>query len=288
MSLSTGLLLGLLAMFGWGAHKIFAKKLMDRLGPYSTAVYGNSIFVAFLVIFLVITTKFTVPSLKTYLFVVFLAASAALGLLCLYKAMHVGKVSIVVPVSHIYPVVLLFIAFLFFGERLTALQLIAVLLAILGTIIVSFKFSNLKRLKIENASKGVSYALVTVITWGVAFSLIKSVINDIGPFMTAIYFEATVLAILYLPAIFGFAKLTKPKKKDIQLFLIAGIFVLIATLSYYTGLSLELISIVGPIGACALMVTVVLSWLFLKEKIEFNQKIAILMIFAGILMLALA
>ena len=287
MSFSAGLLFGILAMLGWGIHKIVAKKLIDRLGPYEALVYGNSIFVAMIIIYSAITRTFAVPGTKTLLLTIVLAGLACIGVAALYKAMHIGKVSIVVPVSHVYAAIIVVVGIFFFGEVMTSLQFFAVFLAIAGTILVSFKISSLRRMKLKNTSAGIPYALVTIACWGLSFALIKLVIQELGPFVTMLYFEVFVLAFLFIPYILSAANLKKPSKKDIKLAFLIGLVSFGAEISYYTGLNLGLVSIVGPVSACALMVTVLLSWLFLGERIDMNQKIAIAMIFAGILLLAL-
>lgn len=288
MSLSAGLLLGILAMLGWGVHKIFAKKLIDRAGPYSGFVYGNIFLVALIAAYCIVTGTFAVPSFNIFVFTIILALLGTIGALSLYKAMHIGKVSIVVPISHVYAAVVVVIGFIFFGERLTGLQFTAVSFAVIGTILVSFRISGLKKLKLSQASKGIPYALVTMVSWGIYASMLKIVVKEIGVFVTALYFESIVLAAVLIPLVFGAAKLKKINKDGMKIAALVGLAGAVAALAYNAALSMELVSIVGPVSACALMVTVVLSRIFLGERIELNQKIAVLMIFAGILMLALA
>ncbi len=287
MSLSIGILFGLLAMFSWGVHKIIAKKLIDRVGPYSAFIYGNSFLVMLVVLYCIITRTFAVPSLNMFIFTIILALLAAIGALSLYKAMQVGKLSIVVPVSHVYAAIIVVIGFLFFGERLTSLQFTAVIFTIIGAILVSLKFSELKKFKFSQTSKGIPYALVTMVSWGIVTSMLKIIVLELGVFVTTLYFESIVLAIAFVPMLLGAVKLKKIKKGDIKIAALIGLVAAVAVLAYNAALSMELVSIVGPLSAASLMVTVVLSWLFLKERIELNQKLAVLMIFAGILMLAL-
>jgi drug/metabolite transporter (DMT)-like permease len=67
----------------------------------------------------------------------------------------------------------------------------------------------------------------------------------------------------------------------------AGVLAAIASVSFNLGISMELVAIVAPVSTCSMIVTVILSKIFLKEKVEPNQIIAIFMIFGGILLLAL-
>ncbi|MBN2111493.1 DMT family transporter [Candidatus Woesearchaeota archaeon] len=287
MSLSAGVLFGLILMIGWGTHKLFAKKLISRLGAYSGLIYTNSVIVSLIVIYCLVTGTFAVPSGNIFLLTLLLAVLGAFGVFFLYKSMEIGKLSIVIPVSGIYAVFVVILAFIFFGERLTSMQLAAVILAILGTLLISFKYSELKKIKLKKASKGVPYAFAATVCWGIVYFLIRIIVDELGPFVTSLYFETLVLVLLVLPAVLGFAKLAKPKKKDAKLILASGTLAGIGAVSYNAGVSMELVSIIGPLSGASLMVTVILSYLFLKERIDLNQKIAVLMIFAAILMLAL-
>lgn len=287
MSLSTGVLFGLLVMIGWGVHKLFAKKLINRIGSYSGLIYTNSTIVALVVLYCLITGTFAVPTSNTILLILIISVLGAFGVFFLYKAMEIGKLSIVVPVSHSYSALIVLLAFIFFGERLNALQLTAIILTIIGTLLISFKYSELKKIKLKYASKGVPYAIATTLLWGIVYFLIRLVVDELGPFVTSLYFETIILVLLFLPAVFGFMKLKKPDKKAAQLFLFSGIFAGIGAIAYNAGVKYGLVSIVGPLSGASLMVTVILSYFFLKERIELNQKIAVLMIFAAIVMLAL-
>lgn len=287
MIFSLGVIFGLIVMFGWGIHKIFAKKLISRVGSYSGLVYTNSTLVSLVVIYCVFTGTFAVPSRNIFLLTLLLSFIGAVGVFFLYKAMEVGKLSVVIPISHVYSVVIVIFAFLFFKERLEAFQFSAIILAIIGTLIISFRYSELKKINLKHASKGVHYAVLTAFCWGIVYFLIRIVVDELGPFVTSLYFESMILAMLLLPAVFGFSKLKKPKGKDTMLFLLSGLFAGTGAIAYNAGVSMELVSIVGPLSGASLMVTVILSYFFLKERVELNQKLAIIMIFLGIMMLAL-
>ena len=274
-------------MLGWGLHKVFAKKLIQRIGPYSGLVYTNSFLVSVVVIYCLFTGTFAVPSLKIFILIIVLALLGALGVASFYKSMDIGKLSVVVPVANVYSALIVVFALVFFRERMAVLQFAAILLAIAGTLLISFKFSELKRLNLKNAQKGVHYAIFTALMWGIIFFMMKIIVDELGIFVASLYFESFVLLFILLPALFGIKKIKRMRKEDAYFFLGSGILVTIGALAYNAGIKLELVSIVGPLSAASLMVAVLASWLFLKEKIDINQKIAVAMIFAAVILLAL-
>lgn len=64
------------------------------------------------------------------------SVSGAAGLLFFYLALDRGKASVVVPIASIYPVIAAGLAIAFLNERLTALQLVGVALAIGGVVLI--------------------------------------------------------------------------------------------------------------------------------------------------------
>jgi transporter family protein len=64
------------------------------------------------------------------------SVSGAVGLLMFYLALDRGKASVVVPVVSVYPVIAAGLAIAFLDERLTALQLTGVGLAVTGVVLV--------------------------------------------------------------------------------------------------------------------------------------------------------
>jgi transporter family protein len=60
-----------------------------------------------------------------------------LGLLCFMYAIRVGKVSIVAPLTALYPVVTLVLAMIFLRERINPVQLAGIILALVSVVLIS-------------------------------------------------------------------------------------------------------------------------------------------------------
>lgn len=287
MSISLGLFFGILTLFAWGAHKIFAGILVKRIGAYSGLVCTNSILVLIVFAYCIATKTFAVPSAPTFAIILSIAALGAIAVFSLYKSMEIGKLSVVVPVSHSYSAFIVLFALLFFGETMPGLKFAAVGLTIFGVLLISFRISELKKLSIRHAYNGVGYAAATALLWGFVYSFMKPVVSELGVFSASLYFEPLVLFFILIPMIAGKQKFRMPKGKYAAVALLSGLCVTIGAIAYNAGVSLELVSIVGPISAASLMVTVILSRIFLGERVETNQKIGIALVLAGIIALAI-
>jgi drug/metabolite transporter (DMT)-like permease len=66
----------------------------------------------------------------------------------------------------------------------------------------------------------------------------------------------------------------------------AGILDFLAFTAFNFSLNTQLVSIVSPIVATAPAVTIVLAYFFLKERIVSNQKLGIIAILAGLILIS--
>ncbi|HNC89717.1 MAG TPA: GRP family sugar transporter [Anaerolineales bacterium] len=90
--------LGLLAALGWGAGDFTGGIASRKTGAYRTVFYGEliGVFALFLVIAII---SEPIPDLRSWLFAMLAGALGTLGLILLYHAMAIGVMSIAAPVS---------------------------------------------------------------------------------------------------------------------------------------------------------------------------------------------
>ncbi len=90
--------LGFLAALGWGAGDFTGGIASRKTGAYRTVFYGEliGVFALFLVIAII---SEPIPDLRSWLFAMLAGALGTLGLILLYHAMAIGVMSIAAPVS---------------------------------------------------------------------------------------------------------------------------------------------------------------------------------------------
>ncbi|MEA3515061.1 MAG: DMT family transporter [Nanoarchaeota archaeon] len=286
MSLYLGIILGITAMFAFGISKIYLKKLVQSAGEFSV-VYVNSVMVVLLFLAGIFTVRLSIPSFKLLLLIAALGFVGALTLLVFMKALKMGHVAIVVPVSSVFGVIIVAFAILILKESLTYSMVAGITLIILGTILISFKHSDLKNVSGAMIwSAGTGLALVTAFGWGTYYFFIRFVAVETGPIVAAFYVELSVIIFLYIFLLFNRDKLQKPGRSDYKYIFINALLVVAASIAYYTGITVSKVSVVAAITSAAPLVSSVLAIYVLKEKIELNQKLATLMIVAGVIVLA--
>jgi len=129
-------------------------------------------------------------------------------------------------------------------------------------------------------------AAVAVLFWSSAFPGVRYALRYYSP-ESLMLFRFLIAAVLLL-AYCGVKRIPPPRKKDIPLFIAAGLSGLFLYMwAFNTGTSLVPSGISGFIIASAPVFTLILSMIFLKEKAGLFVWIGVLTSFAGIVLIAL-
>ncbi|MBI2129340.1 DMT family transporter [Candidatus Woesearchaeota archaeon] len=286
MSIPLGIIFGIIAMIGWGAADFFAAKAVRKTGVLKTFLWSQIIGV--ILFFIIFSLFFKLPLLSFSAIGIILTAGflGVISWLAFYKGMQTGKVSIVSPIAACWAVVTVILSLIFLNENLTALKAIGVSLAILGAILASFRLRDLLKLRLKNIAAGMEYAIIALLGWGVYFVLIGFLADKLSWFLPI--FLIKTATVFYLLIYSGAAKKNISFPKNAALFvLLIGILEFIAFLSYGIGISYEYTAVVAPIGAAFPMVTVILARIFFKETLELNQKIGIVSVLIGLVLLSI-
>jgi drug/metabolite transporter (DMT)-like permease len=104
--------------------------------------------------------------------------SLELGLLVFYRGLDAGPVNLVSPISSAYPLVSLLIILLIFGGSLKPLEIVGIVIVVIGIAIASGILNTNKSER--RLSKGIIYALLTVVIWGIAYALVGKSVASLG------------------------------------------------------------------------------------------------------------
>ncbi|EKD99438.1 MAG: hypothetical protein ACD_22C00256G0011 [uncultured bacterium] len=182
-----------------------------------------------------------------------------------------------------YPIYTIILSVLFLSERLTAFQLFGILVIIFGMFFVA---------KPENEKFYIS-------TW-IIWTILGSVVIGLGDFigkvaLTKYELNSFLLALAFgsIPSllifrIFDRSPIKLPKLTSNFRASIIGNFIMpMGLLSLYTSFSKGPASLSSPVASTYPAITVVLAYLYLKEKINRNQFVGIIMVTAGVVFLGL-
>ena len=286
MSVSLGILFGIIAMIGWGFSDFFAAMAARKTSVIKTLVWSQIVGTLMLILAFLLFFKFPDISFNYLMLILISAFLNIIALLAFYKGMQIGNVSVISPISSAYAAITVILSLIFLNEKLTALQAAGISLAILGTILASFKLHGLMKLKLKNIVNGVRYGIIAMLGWGIAFVFIGILVENLGWFFPPLLVKTT--GIFYILAYAGTAKksISFPKNAALLVALI-GILETIGFLSIGAGMSFEQTSIVVPVSSTYALMTVILAQIFFKEVIELNQKIGIIAVLLGLVLLSI-
>lgn len=288
-----GILLGLLTALTWGGSDFIARFATRRVGTLRTTLYMQFTGLVLLTILL--------PKLGGWGHLAdgsgwapwgwgILAGSLnACSALTFYRSFEVGKMAVVAPLSASYPVLTLLLSWIT-GERLTTPRIAGIVFTLLGVAIVAGGEKAPGENSTEAAKesgKGVGWALLTAIEFGVLFWLLGfRIVPRVGAVQTVwmIRLASTILVV----AVTFFAKqpMHLPRGDVRWMALGMGVMDTGAFVLSNRGMQMEQVAVIGVLGSLYGAVTVGLAAVFLREHVSRWQGAGIAAIFAGIYLIS--
>jgi drug/metabolite transporter (DMT)-like permease len=127
-------------------------------------------------------------------------------------------------------------------------------------------------------------AFISYVTWGVGDVFGTLSTRRLGSYSTT-FWSSVIWLLLYLPFYpFLLSDLQKITYPTVLIIIMLNIFNVIALSSFYEGLRIGPVSLVGTIGATFAALVVVFSIIFLKESVNLSQIFSMLIIFFGLIL----
>lgn len=287
MAIEVGVVFAILTMLSWGIADFLAKKAIDRIGYKKSLLINQSIALGPIFVYAILF--FNIPEISTSLILITIATAflALVGYLSFYKGLQKGNISVVSPITSSWAVVTTLLAIVIFGETLSSLQIVGVLGIFIGIFLTSTNLKEFKKSIRQGTSNGVLEAIIAMVSWGLTFLLVKPIVDAAGPVMAVLFLRAIMLVFLFSWVRISRTKIGIPTKL-IFLFLIgSGLLDVFGFVTYSIGITTEFLSIVSPIVAIFPAVTIMLAYVFLKERLVNNQKIGIVTILTGLVLISL-
>lgn len=217
----------------------------------------------------------------TLLFLVLSGLSTGASWLCYFKALQLGDVNKVAPIDKSSTVLTILLAFIFLGEPVSIPQALGVVGIGVGTMLMIAK-------KEVEDGKPHSKAWLVYAFLSAVFASLTSIFGKIGVenvesnLGTAIRTIVVLVMAWVMVFVTGEQKGIRSigKKSWVFLFL-SGITTGLSWLCYYRALQDGPASVVVPIDKLSILVTIVFSWIVLKEKLTPKAAVGLVLILAG-------
>lgn len=215
------------------------------------------------------------------LFLMLSGLSTGASWLCYFKALQLGDVNKVAPIDKSSTVLTILLAFIFLGEPVSIPQALGVVGIGVGTLLMIAK-------KEVEDGKPHSKAWLVYAFLSAVFASLTSIFGKIGVenvesnLGTAIRTIVVLVMAWVMVFVTGEQKGIRSigKKSWVFLFL-SGITTGLSWLCYYRALQDGPASVVVPIDKLSILVTIVFSWIVLKEKLTPKAAVGLVLILAG-------
>jgi drug/metabolite transporter (DMT)-like permease len=277
---SKGMFYAFLAVFLWGTTGTTIKLIVARVDSFSVAVYTGLFATIALFIYLIITkkTKELIKELKKHYMFFIIEGVIGLGIQQIFylKAFQLLPASQVVIVFYSYPLVMIILSGLILKEKTSLLSIFFVLLGFFGVYVLA---SNGTFIKLD-INTGLIVTLLASLSWGLFSVLIKlrKVDAEISMFLFNLFGLGFVITLVPLFGLNCFITLTE----TLGILYLALIPTALAFVLWNKALQTTRTSVCSSISLLTPLISLVIISLVLKEKINFDQIIGLIIIVGSV------
>ncbi|MDF2944803.1 MAG: EamA family transporter [Herbinix sp.] len=224
-------------------------------------------------------------SSKTLIFLILSGLATGGSWLFYFKALQIGNVNKVTPIDKSSTILTMILAFLFLGEDITIIKVFAVIFIGGGTYLMIQKKKSVEHIVQNN--KWVLYASLSAV-----FASLTSILGKVGIEGVESNLGTAIRTIVVLVMAWIIVFITKKQnmiknidKKSWIFLLFSGIATGSSWLCYYRALQDGLASVVVPIDKLSILITIIFSYVFLKETLSKKAIVGLFLIVVGTLSL---
>lgn len=285
---------GLLAAIGLGIADFLAAKTARLAGPVTASVAVNIVGAIGFALIFALTFFFSehTVSAQGLLFTLVAAMFLASAQITLFQALKIGPVSLISPLTSIYPLFVTLGVVFFFQANFGLVQTACVIIILLGTLAASGFFdTNITK---SGIGKGPILAILTALFWGIGYTVLAKALESVD-WQTVSLVQLTTVAALctIISPLVGkqenvLSRLNLSLLTD-KYVLLVGILQTASMVIVSIGLTLshDLTPIVIAISACYPVLTILLALRHFKEEYKFIPLLGAVFCVLGIVALIL-
>lgn len=277
--------LGLIAAFAWGLHDLCVRYVSQRtpiLSALLTVLITGAFFQAIVII---IQLDFTLLPLKETGLAVIAGVCFAIANIGLYKAFEIGPVGLVAPLTATYSILSVLWGAVT-GQPVSFIQWCVVLLVPIGiAIVAAFAKSDQNSGLKAKISAAIGWALLASVCFALTFGLGQSLMTVVPDLMGMFTIRLAAIVALILIIVALKAPLWAPRPQ----------WRILGTMGFLDAFALACVLTAGnlvnanfaAVAASAFgVITIILAWAFLKERMTTFQWVGVGITFSAIAYLA--
>jgi len=276
------IIFAILAAVFSGLTTVFAKAGVSKVN--STLVTGLRTIVIMIfsvIVFMFLGDGFKNLNIKTIIFIILSGITTALLWICYFKALSLADVSMVTPIDKLSIVLTLVLSSIFLNEKITIIKIISMICMVSGTFLMVNKNGK------KSEGNWLLFAILTAVFTSLATILGKIGIKDINPNLGTMLRTIIILVIIW-GVIFvkrEYKDIKELNKKNILFIALSGVSTGLSWLFYFMALKEGEASVVFPIEKLSAAVAILISIIFLKERLDKKGILGFCLIIGGTLLL---
>jgi len=284
----TPLLFGVGAALGWGIGDYAGALSSRRIGVLWTSLGMQILGTALYAAGLALIGQFPTITTAAIPWAIALAAIGSSALFVFYKALALGPIAVVSPVSASYAAVTVILVVVFLGERLSAAQIVAISVTFVGIVLAS---SDLRAIvqTLGRPLPGIRLAFVATLGFGMYGAALAAATREHDGLELVLLARIASAALLAAAVVATRAAVpTDRRPATLGLLVLIGIFDTAANVSFVLGVEAGYASIVATGSGLYPVLPAFLAILFLGERLVPNQYLGIAITVAGLVALGLS
>ena len=277
---------GVLSATSIGIADLITIGVARKIGLVSTGLWEKLLAVLIVTPYFLFTSSGSDIIFEHWDLLVILGFINLITYLVLIRSLQIGPVSVIAPLTTLFSIVSLGLAYLFLDERLTYSQVIVIGVALIGAVVTVFKPGKFNLVS-SSLTTGVLLGLLATLVVGTQFFLQGTVSKQVGWFL-GVYFPMMFSIFGFIPV--SFYKREIPWQK--LNFSIFGLLLLTSSMKiggfflFARGAELGSIGMVS-VGTTAYPVIPILAGVLLfKERLVYTQVIGISFLLGSLAVLA--
>ena len=277
---------GVLSATSIGIADLITIGLARKIGLISTGLWEKLLAVLIVTPYFLLNGSGFEIVFKYWDILILLAFINLLSYLFLIRSLQIGPVSVIAPLTTLFSVVSLALAYLFLDERLTFSQVTVISVALIGAVITVFKPGKINWVS-SNLGIGIVLGFFATLIIGAQFFVQGAISKEVGWFL-GVYFPMMFSIFGFVPIAFYKREIPwqKINIKIIGLLLMTSSMKIGAFFLFSRGAELGSIGIVSVAHTTYPVIPIFAGVLLFKERLSYSQVLGIVLLLSSLAILS--
>ena len=277
---------GVLSATSIGIADLITIGLARKIGLISTGLWEKLLAVLIVTPYFLLNGSGFEIVFKYWDILILLAFINLLSYLFLIRSLQIGPVSVIAPLTTLFSVVSLALAYLFLDERLTLSQVTVISVALIGAVITVFKPGKINLVS-SNLGIGIVLGFFATLIIGAQFFVQGAISKEVGWFL-GVYFPMMFSIFGFVPIAFYKREIPwqKINIKIMGLLFMTSSMKIGAFFLFSRGAELGSIGIVSVAHTTYPVIPIFAGVLLFKERLSYSQVLGIVLLLSSLAILS--